>query len=483
MSGVFAFVSQFDLFHRNQPDNTRIKVRHKLPSKWIRHSARLSRFLADRGMIVSMLYVLSMVLGLLAVGFAWLSDLATEWNKSFYLEHTWLALLLPPLTFPIFVWLVNTIFWGSGGGGIPQAIKVIRHPKPRILTHLLGPRALLGKFLLTPLVLAVGAACGREGPTVQIGAALMTQSRRIPGIAKLFDTRSLIIAGGAAGVAAAFNTPLGGLMFAFEELGRRRAMKHTSNLLMAVVLAGLVALSLQGNYSYFGYSNATIDWREEWLSISLLGISSGILGGLYGRSMLVLISNKNILGAWRSKYPYRFACACGVALSLLAFVFGHQVMGAGYEETKLALQETQALPSSFWLTKMAATVISFASGVPGGIFAPTLSIGAGFGHFFATLLSETPAPFMMLAMVGVLSAVTHCPITSFVIVLEMIDNQDMVMPLIFVSAISTQVSRRIFLPASIYQLLANQMRVNFVAPPPGNPDSTAPHGDGRPDPQ
>jgi H+/Cl- antiporter ClcA len=144
----------------------------------------------------------------------------------------------------------------------------------------------------------------------------------------------------------------------------------------------------------------------------------------------------------------------------MALVFGAEVFGAGYEETKAALQDSEELSPMFWLTKMVATVVSFASGVPGGVFSPTLSIGAGFGHFFAGLTNSETAPLMLLAMVGVLSAVTHCPITAFVIVLEMVDNHDLVMPLIFVSAISTQVSKRI-LPASIYHLLANQIKVSF----------------------
>ncbi|PZO31661.1 MAG: chloride channel protein [Betaproteobacteria bacterium] len=436
-------------------------MRPNSKSKWLAQSARLSRFMADRGMIVSVIYAFSLLVGFLAVGFAWMSDFAGEWNKELFAEHMWVALLLPPIVFPIALWLVNTIFWGAGGSGIPQAIKVTKHPKPRLMERLLGPRAFLGKLLITPFVIAAGAAAGREGPTVQIGAALMAYAGRFPNIAKLFDTRSLIIAGGAAGVAAAFNTPLGGLMFAFEELGRRKTMRHTSALLMAIVLAGLVALILQGNYSYFGYSNATIDWGQEWLIIFTLAILTGIVGGLYGRSMLILVSSTSFLGGLRSRFPYRFAAGCGVVLSLMALVFGAEVFGAGYEETKAALQDSEELSPMFWLTKMVATVVSFASGIPGGVFSPTLSIGAGFGLFFAGLTNSETAPLMLLAMVGVLSAVTHCPITAFVIVLEMVDNHDLVMPLIFVSAISTQVSKRI-LPASIYHLLANQIKVSFA---------------------
>jgi H+/Cl- antiporter ClcA len=189
------------------------------------------------------------------------------------------------------------------------------------------------------------------------------------------------------------------------------------------------------------------------------------VGGLYGRALLLIVSPKTRMGAYRAKRPYLFAMLCGILISTMAIVLGPQAFGAGYEETKLALEESQDLSLSFWIVKLASTVTAFASGAPGGVFAPTLSIGAGFGHFFATLSSQETAPFMILAMVGVLSAVTHAPITAFVIVLEMVDNHGLVMPMIMTAAVSTQVSRRI-LPTSIYVLLAMNIRIHF---PPKNP--------------
>ncbi|MDX1670294.1 MAG: chloride channel protein, partial [Limnobacter sp.] len=146
---------------------------YRRPEQWIKHSARFSRFLADRGMIAFLIYLCSVLLGFLAVGFALLADHSAEWHKELYANYPYLSLLLPPIVLPSVLWLVHKVFWGSGGSGIPQAIKVIKHPKPRITSRLLGPRAFLGKFILTPIVIAAGAAVGREGPTVQIGAALM----------------------------------------------------------------------------------------------------------------------------------------------------------------------------------------------------------------------------------------------------------------------------------------------------------------------
>lgn len=436
----------------------RLIVLSKQSKPWIFRFKRLWTFVADRGFAVAVVYVFALALGLLAVGFALLADAATDWQKNFYFDNPNLALLLPPVALPLALWLVNTLFHGAGGSGIPQAVKVIRSPTPKLVQKLIGLRSLIGKFLLTPLVIASGCAVGREGPTIQIGAALMVYAQRFPRVTRFFDTQTLIITGAAAGVAAAFNTPLGGVMFAFEELAHRKVLKQPSILLMAVVLAGLVALMLQGNYAYFGYSNATIDWRENWLTLLTLAVCTGALGGVYGRILVYLTSKRSAVGVVKSKHPYAFAFFCGVGISTLAFVFGHQVFGAGYEETKLALQESEGLAPEYWLVKLSSVILAFASGAPGGVFAPTLSIGAGFGHFFAGLQDQEVAPFMILGMVGVLAGLTHAPITAFVIVLEMVDNHGFIMPMILTAAVSTQISRRI-MPTSVYRLLANNLRV------------------------
>jgi H+/Cl- antiporter ClcA len=439
--------------------------------QWLKRYSRRSLIKTNKGLATLLVYVFASLVGLVAVGFAIAADYAAEWNLELFEQHKWIALALPPFIFPLSVWLSNVLFWGAAGGGIPQAIKIIRHPKPRFTERLLGIRAFIGKLLLTPLVLASGAAMGREGPTVQLGACIMAFSSKIKGVQPIFDSRSLIIAGGAAGIAAAFNTPLGGLMFAFEELGNKRMMRHTSTLLMAIVVAGWVALIIQGNYSYFGYSNATIDWGEHWITIVVLAICTGMVGGAYGRSMLMVVSPNNPIGGFRAKHPYWFAAICGILLSCMAYALGSSVLGAGYQETKMALQNEESMSPSYWLTKMTATVVSFASGAPGGVFSPTLSIGAGFGHFFAGLTSLETEPIMLLAMVGVLAAVSHCPITAVVIVVEMVDNRELLMPLILVSALASQVSKQI-LPTSIYHLLANQIRVKLTTSEPKTDPNT-----------
>src|SRR5262249_25093755 len=151
--------------------------------------------------------------------------------------------------FVVSAFLAQQVFPGSGGSGIPQAIAArhLRNPDGR--ARLLSLRLAAGKILLTLLGLASGASIGREGPTVQVGAAIMLAAGRI---GRMPAERGLILAGAAAGVAAAFNTPLAGIVFAIEEMGRAFEQRNAGLVLIAVILAGIASLGLVGNYSYFG---------------------------------------------------------------------------------------------------------------------------------------------------------------------------------------------------------------------------------------
>ena len=133
---------------------------------------------------------------------------------------------------------------------------------------LLSLRIMFGKVLLTLGGLAAGASIGREGPTVQIGAAIMHAFHGRGPLQGEQQRRTLILAGGAAGIAAAFNTPLAGIMFAIEELSSHHVFKANSSTLITVVLSGLVSLSLLGNYTYFGTTSASLDWRSGALAIA-----------------------------------------------------------------------------------------------------------------------------------------------------------------------------------------------------------------------
>ena len=150
-------------------------------------------------------------------------------------------------------WAAHSLFPGSQGSGIPQAIAARHLKDDSVRSGLLSARLTIGKIILTLLGLACGASIGREGPTVQIGASIMLGTAKLGGIGR---ERGLILAGSAAGVAAAFNTPLAGVVFAIEEMSRAFESRTSGLVLIAVILAGMASLGLVGNYNYFGHSTS-----------------------------------------------------------------------------------------------------------------------------------------------------------------------------------------------------------------------------------
>jgi H+/Cl- antiporter ClcA len=208
----------------------------------------------------------AVAVGLVSVAFAWTANRATELFRHL-LIHPWLAFVLTPATFVLSTWLARRLFPGSQGSGIPQAIAARRARNRR--DALLSMRLMMGKVALTLLGLVGGASIGRKGPTVQVGAAIILKCGQWGGMGK---ARGLILAGSAAGVAAAFNTPLAGIVFAIEEMGRAFEQRSSALVLIAVILAGIASLGLVGNYNYFGSSSSMLIVTIDWVAVFVCGV-------------------------------------------------------------------------------------------------------------------------------------------------------------------------------------------------------------------
>ena len=265
----------------------------------------------------------------------------------------------------------------------------------------------------------------------------------------------MILAGGAAGIAAAFNTPLAGIVFAVEELGRRLETRTSGVLVSTIILAGLASIALLGNYNYFGHLKVENLDRAIVLPIILGGTVCGLLGGAF--SWLLLLPQKTpefVLWRWKKEHPVWFAGGCGVAVALIGWAGGGLSFGSGYGITSQVVSGQLTLPWHAPITRFLATVISYYSGIPGGIFAPALAVGAALGANMADLLGITTdaVPLIALCMAGFLAAVTQSPITSAIIVMEMVDGHEMVISLMAITMISKAVSSRI--SPELYQQLA-----------------------------
>lgn len=387
----------------------------------------------------------AVAVGVAAVVFARASDRAIAAFHGVTGNAPWATLIITPATLALIVWLARRYFPGSQGSGIPQTIAALHTHDQALRRRLLSLRVAFGKMVMTVAALAAGASVGREGPTVQIGAAIMHALSRLTSMPRQELERSLILAGSAAGVAAAFNTPLAGVVFAIEEMSRSFEQRWSGNVLTAVIIAGIVSLAWLGNYTYFGHTPASLASADDWTAVLICGVVGGFLGGLFAR--LVIASAHGLPGApgrLMRERPVAFAAACGLALAVIGLISGNSTYGTGYQEARAIVEGTAELPVFYGLLKLLATLVSFVSGIPGGVFAPSLSIGAGIGANLAALMPYAPAgAVVILGMVAYFAGVVQAPITAFVIVMEMTDNHDMVVPLMATALVANGASRLI----------------------------------------
>jgi H+/Cl- antiporter ClcA len=391
------------------------------------------------------------VIGAVAVGLAMLADWAQLAFAALIAKSSYASLVVTPLGFALSVFLTNRFFPNSQGSGIPQAIAARQLSDQAARGRLVSLRIAVGKVLLTLLGLLCGASAGREGPTVQVGASIMfalgrMSPRRQPG---------LILAGAAAGVSAAFNTPLAGIVFGIEEMSREFEVRTSGLIIGAVIAAGLTSLALVGNYAYFGSSATMLGHGTDWLAVPVCGVAGGLAGGLFSRVVIAAARGlPGMPGRLFKQYPIAFALVCGLGVALCGLVSGDLIYGTGYAQVKAALDSGMPLPWYFSLLKLVATAFSAVSGIPGGIFSPSLAVGAGLGSDVAQLFPNAPlGAIMLLGMVSYFAGVVQAPITAFVIVTEMSDNHAMVVPLMAAALIAYATSRLVC-PEGIYHELA-----------------------------
>ena len=145
----------------------------------------------------------------------------------------------------------------------------------------------------------------------------------------------------------------------------------------AAILAGMTALGIQGKYYYFGTVTAEVDWLSGVVSVVVCGVVGGLFGGAFSA---LLVHGGRLLGPWRGRYPVRVAFACGVGVALVGLASGGATFGTGYDAARAMLSGQADVSVGYPFLKWLASLVSYWSGMPGGIFAPSLSVGAGLGY-------------------------------------------------------------------------------------------------------
>ncbi len=410
------------------------------------------RLWAGRGIVLAF----AALAGLTVVLFTWMTEHAVEYFFAIERQAWWMPLIWTPACTAAIVWITRSYFPGAAGSGIPQVMATLApdvSPENRGL--FVSMKLTVAKMLLGTWALLAGLSAGREGPSVQIAAGVMHNARRwLPDKSQVSE-HGLLLAGGAAGIAAAFNTPLGGIMFAIEELSRRPEQRSSGLLMSAIVLGGLMAVSVYGNSTYFG------DIRVDNLSMDLLlpgllvAISSGILGGLFARLLAISLAGRSPdwFTRMRARAPVLFAAGCGLAIALIGITSHGDTYVSGHHYVRQILADSNDSSPFFVVLKFAATWLTTWTGVPGGLFAPALSIGGALGNDIAQLTHYVNPPTLIaLGMAGFLAAVTHAPLTAFIIVMEMVTGHALVLSLMASALIASGVSRLISVP--LYASLA-----------------------------
>lgn len=418
--------------------------------------------------------------GLFVVGFTLLGEWATEVFHGVTHWSPWLALVWTPALTAGIVWATRSFFSGAAGSGIPQVMAALSpgvDAKGR--ERFVSLRLSFAKIGLSSMGLLAGLSVGREGPSVQVAAGVMQHARRWLRPDSGISVHALLVAGGSAGIAAAFNAPLAGVVFAIEELSRKLESRNSGLIIAAIVLAGLMGVSVFGNITYFGVIRVP---QQGWSAVFeglLVAVLCGALGGLFARVMADSLTGRHAdrFCIWRKRWPIRFAAGAGLAIAVMGLVTGGATYGSGSEAVHRMLDGSEEASPVFVVLKFMATWLTAWCGAPGGIFAPSLSIGAGVGHNVAAFTSpELSAALIAMGMAAFLAAVTQAPLTSFIIVMEMVDGRAMVLSLMAAAMLASLISRMISRP--LYTTLADFMvrQLQASQPPTAEPQAQAPAG-------
>jgi H+/Cl- antiporter ClcA len=366
----------------------------------------------------------AVAIGFAATLFALAADEAGALFSHYVERYPYAPLITTPLLFAALVWITRRFVPLARGSGIPQVMAAQQDPE-RATGSLVSVRTVCGKALLTLVAVLGGASVGREGPTVQVAAAIMGLSHRL---LRVPLRGAVLIAGGAAGVAAAFNTPLAGLLFAIEELASAYEQRVTLLVIGAIVIAGMVAQSVQGDYVYFGVIGGHMALGQAITAVPAAGLAGGLAGGLFSRLMLGLATGAHPVTRWSKARPVAFAATCGVIVGVLGVLTG-LTWGTGYSAARAMITGIDA-PLWFGPAKFVVTLATAVAGLPGGIFAPSLSVGAGIGNLLRPLFPDTPASaVVILGMVGYFAGVVRAPLTAVIILSETTASRGLMLPM------------------------------------------------------
>jgi CIC family chloride channel protein len=366
----------------------------------------------------------------------------------------WHRVLIPVVGSLVMGYLLCRYFPDARGSGIPQTKAALYAREGRITAA-----TMFGKFFCTSATLASGIPLGREGPTVQVGAGIASVLGRHLGL-RPEKVKALIPVAAAAAIAAAFNTPLAAVLFALEEIvGDLHAPVLGSVVLAAATSWGVLRLLL-GNDPLFKVPQYQLVSPWEFAIYAVLGVAGGLASVAFTK--LLLGMRECFLRLPRKTLPFQPVIG-GVLVGLMGW-FVPQVMGVGYEHVGAVLNGGMALRLMFLLLvlKLFAVTASYASGNAGGIFGPSLFLGAMIGGTIGTVAHNlfpyhvaTAGAYALVGMGTVFAGIVRAPMTSVVMIFEITRDYAVIVPLMISNLVSLFIATRLQ-KQPIYEALARQ---------------------------
>lgn len=406
----------------------------KLPPLLLKQTKKIHKNHFEEGLLFLSVGIIA---GITCSFYARLFTLIEELSVSLFHSRPYTIFIISPLFMIASYLLVKYLAPGATGSGIPQVLTCIEEPVRKFTSIFLRKSVIVTKISSSLVAVFAGAAIGREGPSLQISGAIAYQiGKYAEKIGIRVKENQLMIAGAASGLAAAFNTPIGGVVYAIEELSKEHVRNFRDILLLSVIISGLTAQVINGYYLYLGYP--ALPEKVSFITIGLIavcGIVSGISGAFFSKALLALTK-------WRAEKKLStqlmIIAAIGLVIAAGFYFFGERSLYSGKASIMEILFTDNSIPISETLSRFMMPLISSMSGVAGGIFAPSLSAGAAIGEAFSALVDPSMRNILALSgMVGFLTGVTHTPITSFILVLEMSNRHTAVFSMMLAALFSS----------------------------------------------
>jgi len=406
-------------------------------------------------------WVASVVTGLIAVLYSKLFFLAEAGSHFLFQHYHWLPFIITPICFFTAVWVVNTFAPFAKGSGIPQVTAAIELANPKghdRINQLLSIPVIITKIISSSILALGGGIIGREGPTIQIAGSIFRKINQwLPEWWPKVSKRNMIMTGAAAGLAAAFNTPLGGIVFAMEELTKTHISFYKTAIFSAVIIAGITAQAFLGPYLYLGYPDVSNLSALIFFGTLVVSVIAGLSASIMCKLILkLMIWKSHFTKKWKSG---TYILICSLIVATMAFYANEESLNSGKELMSRTLFSSNKFVHWYVpLLRMLGSIVSFTSGAAGGVFAPALASGASIGSAISGFLSLSASNTNLLILAGMvafLTGVTRSPFTSAILVLEMTEGHHIIFHLML-AALTANLMAHFIDKKSFYDHLKNQ---------------------------